>query len=51
MRRDILRRIERLEQVAGITAKPLPIIFFHFIDGANHAKSDGLEWHREPEEE
>jgi hypothetical protein len=51
MRRDISRRIERLEEVAGITAKPLPIVLFYFGDGANHAKSDGREWHRRPNEE
>ena len=46
MRRDISRRIERLEQVAGITAKPLPIIVFYFCDGGNHAKTtdaNGIE--------
>jgi hypothetical protein len=51
MRRDVHRRIEKLEQQAGLGAKPLPIVFFYFSDGANHAKTDGLEWHRRPNEE
>jgi len=51
MRRDFSRRIERLEQVAGITAEQLPIVLFYFGDRANHAKSDAREWHRRPDEE
>ena len=30
---------------------PPPIILFHFTDGANHAETDGREWHRRADEE
>jgi hypothetical protein len=55
MRRDISRRIERLEQTAGTSANPLPILFFHFTknkttSAANRAESNGRKWQREPGE-
>jgi hypothetical protein len=48
MRRDICRRIERLEQQAGISA--VPNIFLCLVDGGDQAESDGLTWQREPGE-
>jgi hypothetical protein len=56
MRRDISRRVERLEQAAGNSAKPLPILFFHFTknkttSAANRAESNGRKWQREHGEE
>jgi hypothetical protein len=53
MHRDISGRIERLEQTAGTSAKPLPNLFFHFTDkqtstDAIRAESNGLAWQREP---
>jgi hypothetical protein len=54
MRRDIARRIERLEQRAGINADPPPAnIFLCFTDDqtANHATSGEREWQRRPDEE
>ncbi len=55
MRRDIWRRIERLEQAAGTSTKPLPDLFFHFTDkqtstNAIRGWSNGREWRREPAE-
>ncbi len=55
MRRDVHRRIEKLEQQAGLGAKPLPNLFFHFTDkqtstNAIRAWSDGRDWQREPDE-
>jgi hypothetical protein len=55
MRREISRRIERLEQTAGTSAKPLPNLFFHFTDkqtstDAIRAEANGLAWQREPDE-
>lgn len=55
MRRDIWRRIERLEQAAGTSTKPLPDLFFHFTDkqtstNAIRGWSDGRDWQREPDE-
>jgi hypothetical protein len=54
MRRDISRRIERLELRVGISADPPPPnIFLCFTDdqAANHAKSGAREWQRWPDEE
>jgi hypothetical protein len=55
MRRDISRRIERLEQTAGTSANQLPILFFHFTkdkttSAANRAECNGRGWQREPGE-
>jgi hypothetical protein len=55
MHRNILRRIERLEQTAGTSANRLPILFFHFTknkttNAANRAQSNGRKWQREPGE-
>jgi hypothetical protein len=55
MRRDIPRRIERLEQAAGVGEKPLPNLFFHFTDKqasttAIRAEANGLAWQQEPDE-
>jgi hypothetical protein len=49
MRRDISRRIKRLEQTAGIGVAPLPIVFMSFGIG-NHAEYDGRKWHRRTDE-
>jgi hypothetical protein len=54
MRRELARRIERLEQRAAINADPPPRnIFLCFTDdqAANHAKSGAREWQRWPDEE
>ncbi len=54
MRREICRRIKRLELSAGIIAAPRPRnIFLCFTDdqAANHAKSGAHEWQRRPNEE
>jgi hypothetical protein len=52
MRRDIARRVERLEQRAWISNEPERTIFLCFGDdySANHAKSGKLEWNRVPDE-
>ena len=52
MRRDIPRRLERLEQRAGISNEPERTIFLSFGDdySANHAKSGQREWQRRPHE-
>jgi len=54
MRRGISRRVERLEQVAGIRAAPLPNIFFFFtnekVGSPLRAESNGLAWQRESDE-
>jgi His-Xaa-Ser system protein HxsD len=54
MRRDIARRVERLEQRVGISADPpQPNIFLVFSDSetANHATSGAHEWQRRPHEQ
>ena len=53
MRRDVSRRVERLELRAGIVAgPPPPNIFLCFTDpySATHAKSGQREWNRMPDE-
>lgn len=54
MRRDIARRIERLEQRSGINADPPPpSVFLCFADdqAASHATSGAHEWQRRPHEQ
>lgn len=53
MRRDICKRIERLEQQAGITETPPPNVFLCFADPetANHAQSGNRAWDRQPGEQ
>lgn len=52
MRRDIYRRIGRLEQEAGITAAtPLPNIFFYFVDQGNRAHFGDRTWDRKQGEQ
>ncbi len=50
MPRKLSRRIERLEELAGIAPTPPPIVFFYFTYPPNHAKSDGHEWYRQADE-
>jgi hypothetical protein len=54
MRRDISRRIERLEQrAASVAGPPPPNIFLCFGDDYTsvHAKSGQREWNRKPDED
>jgi hypothetical protein len=53
MRRDILRRIERVEQRAGISDTPPPIVILKFAnpgDECHRALVNDREYHREPYE-
>ena len=54
MRRNISRRIERLEQRAGFCAKPPPNFFLFFVNERDsspiRAELDGLTWKRTPGE-
>jgi hypothetical protein len=53
MRRNIARRVERLELRAKMPADPPRNIFLCFGDdySAIHAQSGQREWHRGPEEQ
>jgi hypothetical protein len=51
MRRDVSKRIERLEQEAGITATPPPNVFFYFADPGDHAQFGDRVWDRKQGEQ
>lgn len=47
MHSSVSRRIKRLEQQAGITAEPPPIVIIFLEDAAEH---QGQKWRRKPDE-
>jgi hypothetical protein len=51
VRREVSRRIQRLEKEAGINPTPIPNIFLHFIGKKdavpNYAEAKGLKWERQ----